>query len=278
VSVIQAIILGAVQGLTEFIPISSSGHLVLAKTLLGVELPGITFEVMVHLGTLLAVLLYFGRDIGQVIRAFFTELTRKRRRQKGIWGNADSRLGMLVVIGTIPAVVIGLLIKDWVETAFSSPVLVGAMLIVTGVVLWSSDRGRRGKRNKSDLRIGDALSIGLMQAFAILPGISRSGFTISAGLRRRIDRPLAARYSFLLSIPAIAGAGFIDLIEVVKTRPELPWSAFIAGTVTAFVTGLMAIRLVMVMVSAGRFRYFAVYTWIVGAFVLIQQLMRFLGV
>jgi undecaprenyl-diphosphatase len=264
-TLLQAVILGAIQGLTEFLPISSSGHLVLAESLLNIKLPGITFEVMAHLGTLLAVLVYFGKDVIEIVSAFFSELFGRSRRHKGLWGNPDSRLGILIIIGTIPAGIVALLFKSQIERLFTDPLFVCGALVVTGLVLWGADGDRRGRRKSYDLKVGDAISVGIAQAFAIAPGLSRSGLTVATGLRRRIERPLAAKLAFLLSIPAVGGAVLLDILEIRKSGVQLPWQMIGAGAGTAFLTGLLSIGIMMSIVKAGKLRWFSVYCWLVGA-------------
>jgi len=277
-SVWQAVFLGAVQGLAEFLPISSSGHLVLLQSLLGVKAPGITFEVMVHAGTLLAVLVFYFRDLCRVVAGFFSELLglgprTRGAKEKGIWRNPDSRLALLVVAGTIPAVIVALVFESRIEQVFSSPALTAGALIVTGLVLWVSGSAGKGRRKERDLKMGDALIVGLFEAAALIPGLSRSGLTISAGLGRQFDRALAARFSFLLSIPAVGGAVAFDIARIVKSGAKPAWLSLGAGAGAAFVTGLFAIRLVVGVVKAGRLRYFAAYCWLVGTLALVYQWM-----
>lgn len=275
-SVVQAIILGAIQGFSEFLPISSSGHLVIAQSLLGVTIPGITFEVMVHVGTLIAVIAFYWQDIWRVAGAFLHEAFGSGRK-KGIWRNYEARVAVLIVAASVPAAVVGLLLKDYVESAFSNPLLVGAALLITGLALWTSEGQKKGRRKEPDLKMGDALAIGFAQAIAIVPGLSRSGLTISTGLRRKMERPLAARFSFLLSIPAVGGAALLDLYDVWKSGVQLPWVPILAGTLASFITGIVAIRLIVGVIKAGRFRYFAVYCWALGSVTLVVSLLRARG-
>ncbi len=274
----QAVFLGAVQGLTEFLPVSSSGHLVLLQSLLKVKAPGITFEVMVHAGTLLAVLVFYFRDLCRIAGSFFTELfvlgpRTRGGKAKGVWRNPDSRLLLLLAVGTIPAAAVALLLESKIEQVFSSPVMVSGALLATGLVLWLSGGSSPGRRKERDLKIGDALVVGCFQAVALLPGLSRSGMTIAAGLRRRFDRPLAARFSFLLSIPAVGGAVALDLARILESGIKPAWPVILAGTATAFITGIVAINLVVGVVKANRLRYFAVYCWLAGTLALVYYWM-----
>jgi len=274
----QALLLGAIQGITEFLPVSSSGHLVLARTLLGVTLPGITFEIMVHLGTLLAVIIFFRGDIWRIIAALFGEVFGgSSRRRKGVWKNSESRLALLVFVGTIPATIVALLLRQRIEKAFGSPVLVSVAFLVTGLVLWRSEGAKKGRRREADLKLGDAVVIGIVQAVAIAPGLSRSGLTIAYGLKRRFDRSLAARFSFLLSIPAVGGAVVLDLSHVLKAKTTLPWPVIGAGALAAAITGLFSISITLRAVKTGSFRYFALYCWAVGASALVFLVMRARG-
>lgn len=274
----QAVFLGAVQGLTEFLPVSSSGHLVLLQSLLKIKAPGITFEVMVHAGTLLAVLVFYFRDLCRIVASFFAELLglgprTRGGKTKGVWRNPDSRLALLVAVGTIPAVTVALLLGSKIEQVFSSPALVAGALLVTGLVLWVSEGSSPGRRKERDLKVGDALVVGCFQAAALLPGLSRSGLTIAAGLRRRFDRPLAARFSFLLSIPAVGGAVVLDVARILESGLKPVWPTLLAGTAAAFVTGIVAIRLVVGIVKAGRLRHFAAYCWLAGTLALVYYWM-----
>ncbi|MBC7092421.1 undecaprenyl-diphosphate phosphatase [Candidatus Bipolaricaulota bacterium] len=243
-------LLGLVQGLTEFLPISSSGHLVLAQKLLGVASPGVALEAAAHLGTLLAVLAYFRGDLR-------TLATRSLRR-----GREERRYLGLLVLGTVPIAVVGVAARGVVERAFSAPALVGWMLIATAALLagagWWGQRTRREQP-----RAGDAIVVGLAQAAAILPGLSRSGATVAAGLGTGLTPREAVRFSFLLSIPAIAGGGAFALV----TTPGLAamnWGGLAVGAATAFAGGLAAIRFFLAAVRSLRLWPFALYCVAVG--------------
>ncbi len=261
----EALILGLVQGLTEFLPISSSGHLVIAKNLIGgVKEPGILFEVLLHLGTLLAVLLYFRRDILDILSALIPgggvdDVKREEGR----------KTALVVIVGTLPTVVIALLFKDHFERLFQSVQAVSVMLLVTGLLLFLSDRVK--KTEKRPITIKDALIIGTVQGMAIIPGISRSGSTIATGLFRGIDGERAATYSFLLSIPAICGAVVLHAKEIghINDGQAIP---YLIGIAAAAVSGFFSIKILMKVVSGRKLRYFAFYCWTVGLLSLVSTI------
>ncbi|MDA0747050.1 MAG: undecaprenyl-diphosphate phosphatase [bacterium] len=246
----QAVVLGLVQGISEFLPISSSGHLVLGEALLGVPAGDLTFEVFVHFGTLLAVLTALRGRVWVLVQGCF-------RREAAAW-----RMVLLLGLGTVPAGMIGILFEDALEVMFSSPAAASGWLLVTGVVLWST-RFRQGSREEVGLK--DTILIGLAQAFAILPGISRSGMTISMGLWRGLDGREAATFSFLLSIPVILGATVLKVGELVVHPPaQEALVALGAGTVAAYISGILAIRWLLALLQGGRLDRFAYYCWAVG--------------
>jgi undecaprenyl-diphosphatase len=247
---IQAVVLGIIQGLAEFLPISSSGHLVLGEAALGLQGSDITFEVIVHFGTLLAVLTALRQRV-------FALASGAIRRDPDAW-----RMIGLLALGSIPAAVVGLLFEDYFEAAFSSPAATSGWLLVTGAVLWST-RHRTGSR--TEIGVSDALLIGLAQAFAVLPGISRSGTTISTGLWRGLDGREAATFSFLLSIPVILGATVLKVGTFLSRSPG--WDAILpllVGMVVAYVAGVFAIRWLMAVLRTGRMDRFAYYCWAIG--------------
>jgi undecaprenyl-diphosphatase len=265
-------LLGVLQGLTEFLPVSSSGHLVLAQRLLGLSLPGVLLEVTVHAGTALAVLVLFGRDLYEMTRAV---LRWPFRRRPGIRGaavvRADyARRGLVtnLLIATAVTSVVGFTFQPYFRTAFESPKVVAAMLLVTGVILFASSRLRRGRRNHSDLGPADALLIGAAQGLAILPGLSRSGLTLAVGLARNLTGASAARFSFLLSLPAIAGATLVETIGSGNLETALtlgvPVVGLVLSFVAAFIFGLMGMVWLVSLIERGRLHWFAWYCWIIG--------------
>ena len=262
-TIFQAIILGIVQGLTEFIPVSSSAHLVLVPWLLGWELPAdakFVFDVLVQLGTLAAVIVYFWKDLVAIAVAVLTGLARGKP-----FGTPEARLGWLVVLATIPAVVLGLLFKDFFEAAFGSPTGTAALLLVTAAALVVAERVGRGTREVTGITWLDALLIGLAQAVSILPGVSRSGSTISAGRALGLARPAAARFSFLMSVPVMVGAGVVagkDLVDVPNfSSYVLPIGL---AMVVAGVVGFLCIRWLISYLGRGSLYGFAIYCAVFG--------------
>jgi undecaprenyl-diphosphatase len=251
----DAILLGALQGATEFLPVSSSGHLVLAQHLLGgISQPGIVFDVTLHVGTLLAIAVYFWSDVRGLCTCLW------RRDQQAV---IERRLLALLAVGSIPTGIIGLVFKDQVEGMFENPLLVAAMLLVTGTLLFIADRYRPGTRREGSLTVTDALLTGIAQGAAIIPGISRSGSTIVALLLRGVSGETAARFSFLLSIPAVAGATLLSLRDAGQlSTNELP--TYLAGAGAAFLVGLLAIHLLLGVLRRRRLGWFAVYCWLLG--------------
>ncbi len=247
---LQAALLGIVQGLTEFLPVSSSGHLVLGQALLGINAGDVTFEVIVHFGTLLAVVTVLRRRIRDLLVGLF----RRDRTALVMVG--------LIALGSVPAVVVGLVFEDRITAAFASPFTVSIMLIVTGCVLFST-RNLLGERMVDTVWAG--IVIGIAQAAAIVPGISRSGMTISAGLWCKADAGEAATFSFLLAIPIIAGATALKVGGLVAGGPGTEfWSVLLVGAATAFASGVLSIRWLLSIVARGELSRFAYYCWAVG--------------
>ena len=238
---LEALLLGIVQGATEFLPISSSGHLVLVPWLLGRPKPGLAFSALLHWGTVLAVMIVFHRDLYRLLVAGLTSL-RTRSLE-----DPQARVAWWIVLGTIPAAIVGYLLQDFFETLFSKPIIVAIFLLITSIVLWTSERIGAQNRTAEGMSWLDALLVGLAQAAAIAPGISRSGVTISAGLFLGVKRASAARFSFLLMVPATLGAGILSLIELVSEGvlvSDLPQLAI--GFAAAAISGYLAIRWLLV--------------------------------
>ncbi len=278
-NILHAIILGIIQGLTEFIPVSSSAHLVLVPWAFGWPAPGLLFDTMLHWGTLTAVVAYFWRDWIAVIRGFFRSLAVRgpwNSRPHGRLADVDSRLAWGIIIGTLPAVVLGVLFKDFFESLFGAPAAVAVFMLVTAGILTLSERLGRRTRSLTTLTMIDAVAVGFAQAVAIAPGISRSGATIAAGLARGLKREDAARYSFLLSTPIIFGAGLKQLFDVVtgSATAGTPWGAVLAGTLAAALSGYLCIRFLLAYLRSGKLYVFAAYLVVVGVAVLILNAVR----
>lgn len=262
-STLQAIFLGFLQGMTEFLPVSSSGHLGIAQHYLpGFQQPGVLFDVMLHVGTMVAVILYFRRDILRLLTSPF---------QNGDEPEVYRHLLKLLILGSIPTAIIGLLFKDFFTSLFHNLTVISAMLLVTGCLLYISERARSDGRGVRSMTRSDALFVGLAQGCAIVPGISRSGATISILLMKGVEGETAARFSFLLSLPAIFGAALLSLRDMSQVASgEI--SAYIAGTLVAFVVGLFSIHFLMKIIRKRRLFAFACYCWLVGGFFLFLSL------
>jgi len=265
-SVFQAIVLGVVQGLTEFLPVSSSGHLVLFQHLFGLTEPNLFFDVSVHVGTLTAVVLFFRREIAAILVALGRVPTRPRHETAE---DPDVWFALLIIIGSVPTAILGLGFHNVADRLFGSLIVVGCALIVTGTILYLTRRVASPEADRAGLTVRDALVVGTVQGLAIIPGISRSGSTIAVGLFLGKSRETAARYSFLLSIPAILGAEILAVRDVIGGDVQFDGSV-LAGTLAAFITGYGALVLLLYVIRQGRLYRFAPYCWLLGAAVLIM--------
>lgn len=273
--IIIGILIGIVQGLTEFLPVSSSAHLVFMHELTGFA-PNLAFDTLLHIGSLVAVVVYFWNDLVHMFKSFFSSLLDIFRGQfkQGIREDKYKKLAWLVIIGTIPAGLAGALFKDFFEGLFSNLTAVAIFLIITGLLLWGSEKISKRTKDKTGLKkmtLKDSILIGVAQACAIAPGISRSGATISTGLFLGLERELAARFSFLLSIPAILGAALVQVKDI-SIGLDVNTGAFIAGFIAAALSGYLAISVMLKLIKERNLLIFAYYCWIVGAFVLIMTL------
>ena len=260
---VQALLLGIIQGLTEFLPISSSGHLVLVQHLLGLREAELSFDVSVHVGTLAAVILYFRQDILAILGGLARSLRSSAGRPED---RTYARLAGLIVLGSIPTAAIGLALHGVADRLFASPLITGAMLLITGTLLYATRPGRLPSgagRSLSMLTLKDALIMGVVQGMAVMPGISRSGSTIATGILTGIRHETAARFSFLLSIPAVAGAALLVLKDAVQ-QGSVHLPTCLLGGVAALVVGYAALALLVFLVQKGRLYLFAPYCWIVG--------------
>jgi undecaprenyl-diphosphatase len=271
-TVLQALVMGLVQGLTEFLPVSSSGHLVIVPFLFGWDdefITSLAFSVMLHMGTLIALLIYFRADWLRIVPAGFATI-----RDRSFQGDPDRRLAWLLVAATIPAALAGFLLNDLIETQFRQVGLVALMLVVGGVILWLADRiGARTKGIK-DVTFPIAVGIGAAQALALIPGISRSGISISAGRLAGLDREAAARFSFLMATPVTLGAGVFEARKLLtgEAGVEVAIAPLIVGMVAALVAGLVAIHVTLRYLRTNSLDIFVWYRIALAAVVLVAWL------
>ncbi|WAH35136.1 undecaprenyl-diphosphate phosphatase [Alicyclobacillus dauci] len=255
---LQAIIMGIVQGVTEFLPISSTGHVVLVEKLWHIHVESDTlFILLLHLGTLVAVLYAMRKEVAWLM------------------SHPKSRTTWMILVALLPTAVVGAICEEWFESLFDSGITIGFEFVITGVVLWWMDSVATGKKNESTMSVSDSLWIGTFQGIAILPALSRSGLTIAAGLWRGMGRDAATSFSFVLSIPAILGATLVKLDDIFENPAgalALPWGQMLAGTLAAAIAGYFAVIGTRWLVNRSRMRIFALYTWVLAAFVLYDQL------
>lgn len=272
----EAAFLGFVQGLTEFLPVSSSGHLALFQHLFGMSEPNLFFDISVHIGTLFSVLLYFRRDLYNLVidvLAGVVELLQGHRWSDITFKNPQMKFFVLVFIASIPTGLIGIYLKDFFEGLFSSLLAVGFGFWITTLFVWSTQWARNTDKKLDQMNAFQALTIGTFQGIAIAPGVSRAGSTIASALFCGIDRELAARFSFIMSIPAILAAMLFELKDMAKGgHPLPPMGPVILGTVIAGVVGYLAIRFLIRVLTHGHFHRFAYYTLFIGAVTLFVSL------
>lgn len=268
--IIQGIIIGIVQGLTEFLPISSSAHLIFIQRLLGVE-SSLAFDTFLHLGTLLAVLWFFKTDIYKMLRAWWLSIgdILQHKFKEGFYADPYKRLAWYVILATIPVGIVGVFFESQVESLFAGALYVPAFfLFVTGTILYISQRMNSGRIDFANITGKEALFMGLGQACAILPGLSRSGTTIAAGLVINLDKEFAAKFSFILSIPAILGATIIQMKDI-GTAMDVNFAAIILGFVASFIAGYIAIKWVLELIQKRSLDIFAFYCWIIGIIIFL---------
>lgn len=274
---LSSFLLGLVQGIAEFLPISSSGHLAIAQNLLGMSDAGTVpefFDVLLHLGTLVAVFVAYWADIKDMVLEFFRGAGDLIHHSTPNPVPPARRLILLIILGTLPLFVV-LPVKDAVQSLSNSMVFIGAALIVTGALLFVSDRVKKGRKNERTATWLDVLIVGIGQAIATMPGISRSGMTITTGCFVGFERKFAVRFSFLLSIPAVLGANILSLADAAKTGinwAEVP--VYLVGVVTAAVVGYLCIRLLRFIAERGKFGAFAYYCWAVGVLTLVLNIIK----
>ena len=257
-SVLHALILGIIQGVAEFLPISSSGHLIVLQRLFGIEEPAFTFDIVVHIGSLVAIVIVFWRDILEIIKNPFSKMTG------------------LLIVGTLPVVFAGLFMRNIIEDNFRSGIWLATAFTITGVFLIIADKSTNTTKEEKDITYLDALVVGAFQALALPPGITRSGTTIMGGLTRGISRAAAAKFSFMLAIIAIAGAGTLEAVQVVRSDYGLAGTVgatqLIVGFVASLVVGYFSIRLLLKLIRSCKLRYFSFYVWGLAALILLDSI------
>ena len=274
----HGVILAVIQGLTEFLPVSSSGHLVIFQHFFDLKESMVSFDISVHFGTLLAVIIIFRKDIQAIIFSLFSFLKSFIKGNHSlalINQEPNAKLAFLIITGSIPTGITGLVFHNLVDRLFSSIILTGIMLIITGFFLWGTRNIKENNKNIENFSIKGALLIGLIQGIAILPGISRSGSTIAMGIFLGLNRKTAAKYSFLLSVPAVAGAEILNL-KSLCADPAIPLKITLSGIFISFLVGVCSLKLLLYFVKQGHLHYFSPYCWLVGAAALFYGVI-FLG-
>ncbi len=268
----QGIVLGILQGLTEFLPVSSSGHLVLGQIFFGITESQLMFNISLHVGTLLAILVVYFSDIRSILASvlgFLLKAISGKPVKHLFHEDLHLRMAGLILIGSVPTAMIGLFLKEFEAVLFSSAFLVGFMLILTGILLWVSRTYYTAEPIGTGFGIKKAVFIGTVQGLAVMPGISRAGATIAAGMMAGLDRGTAARFSFLLSVPAVMGAEVLGLKDIMEQGLSIDLVT-IYGTIAAFITGLIALKILLRLVHSGRFHLFAPYCWLVGVLAILS--------
>ena len=270
------ILLGIIQGLTEFFPVSSSGHLVIAKYFLKLNLPGAAFEAFLHFGTVVAVIVLFRKDIKELVISFIGSIYKLSHGENILSifkNNSSSKFAWFLAISTIPAAIIGYTFSSYFEILFSKPIIASLMLTITGALLWfGNKRYPEGNKNISEITCKDAIIIGVAQAVAIIPGISRSGFTVIAGLSRNLDREFAAKYSFILSVPIILGVSMFKMRELPSLNINLP--ILILSGLVAAMSSYGAMKIFIGLLKNRKIFFFSYYLWIISGLTIWISLSR----
>ncbi len=262
---LKIIIVAIIQGLTEFLPVSSSAHLAIAQYVLGLESPGVTLEVFLHFGTFLSVLVIFWKDVIAIISAFLLNFWKVWKYPQIMKENEDFRMAIYILISMVPAGIVGILVRDTIDKAFANITLIAIALLVTGLVLFLTQWAQNQKQPLNGWRVA---VMGIVQAIAIIPGISRSGSTISAGMFLGMPREKIARFSFLMALPLIFGATILEAKEAFA-NVDFAWSGIIIGTITAFIFGYFAVKWLLKVTIKGKLHFFGFYCLVLGFITLI---------
>lgn len=282
-SIIQAIILGIVQGITEFLPISSSGHLVIFQEILGMDMDGtVTFEVILHVGTLLAVVAVYFKDVIMLIREgiglvidcikLMIQTIKGSKEKISLVRTDDRKLTVMVIVASIPTAFAGLLLEDILATHLMQLFTVGIALLVTATILLYTDKVAKGKKQAKKASYGDAFIVGLFQSVAITPGITRSGSTIFGGLLRGFDKEFAIRFSFLCFLPAVGGAALLKFFDLSMVDIQTNGAAYLSGLIASAIVGFICIKTLLVMLKKNKFHYFAYYCYAAGVAAIVWDL------
>lgn len=272
-NLIEAVILGIFQGIAEFLPISSSGHLVLLQKLFGIKEGNLFFTEMLHFGTLISIIVVYFNDIIKIIAEFFKLIFSILKREKIRSINKYQKLGILIILGSIPTAIIGIFFQDFFESLYASVLPIGFAFLLTGLLLWVSEKNSYQNKNIKAMSFLDAIIIGTAQGIAIIPGISRSGSTIVAGLLRGLSKPLATEYSFLLALPATLGAGLLGIIDIMKSDTKVLINfPLLIGVILSTIVGIFSIKFLINLINKNKLHYFSYYLWIIGIITILSQL------
>lgn len=268
----KAIVLGIFQGVAEFLPISSSGHLVLLQTLFGIKEGNLFFTEMLHFGTLLSIFIVYFKDIFKIIVEFFILIKDFFKTKRLIVDNTYKKMAMLIIVGSIPTGIMGIALGDIFESFYSSITVVAIAFIITGVLLWISEKSSLGNKSVKEVTYADSFIIGVFQGFAITPGISRSGSTIVGGLFRGLDKKLATKFSFLLALPATFGAAILGIKDALPQEAGTLFTIpLLIGVLISTITGIISIKILIRVLERGKLHYFSYYVWILSVILLIAN-------
>lgn len=286
-TIIEAIIMGVVQGLTEFLPVSSSGHLAIFRNILNINLEGgVLFEVLLHIGTLVAIIIAYLKDIQKLIiegvglvldffRYLFNIFNPRKKTNINLINTEYRRFVLLIIIASIPTAVLGLLLEEIIEGAFTTLLIPGICLLITGCLLYISDKIKKGNKKERNTKYKDSVIIGLFQGFATMPGISRSGSTIVAGLLCGLDREFAVKFSFLMSLPAIGGATLLQIKDINSNLINNTLvTSYIVGMMASAIVGYICIKTLLKIIKDNKFHYFAYYCWAAGVLAIIGYIVK----